>query len=105
MATVSFEIEPQDRAVIDQIVDRADRFALSRDCGVSDGEGVDRLSLTMDLVACHANGMPLRLADLLATDDFNFVHDVWGIQRHIDRNTGRFETFLPRFHALEAEAA
>ncbi len=42
--------------------------------------------------------MPLRLADLLAADDFNFAHDVFGIMRHIDRRTGRLDNhFVPRF--------
>ena len=54
--------------------------------------------LIMDLTACHLNGTPLDLDRLLAADDFNFTHDVWGIHRHIDRTTGRLrDCFLPRF--------
>jgi hypothetical protein len=52
----------------------------------------------MDVVATHANGTPLRLADLLAADDFDFAHDVGGIRRHLDRTTGRLGgCFVPRF--------
>lgn len=52
----------------------------------------------MDLTATHLNGCPLRLEELLAADDFNFDHDVFGIRRHMNRETGRLENcFLPRF--------
>lgn len=52
----------------------------------------------MDLCACHANGNPLRLADLLAADDLNFTHDITGIARHMDRETGQLrDLFSPRF--------
>ena len=58
------------------------------------------LSLRKDLTACHLNGCPLRLADLLAADDFNLIHDVGGISGHIDRETGQLmDCFSPRFHA------
>lgn len=52
----------------------------------------------MDITATHANGCPLKLAELLAADDFNFSHDVAGIYRHLDRTTGKLlDCFLPRF--------
>lgn len=47
-----------------------------------------RLQITMDITACHSNGCPLRLQDLLDADDFNFLHDVTGIYHHINRKTG-----------------
>jgi hypothetical protein len=51
----------------------------------------------MDLMATHANGCPLDFAKLAGFDDFNLVHDVSGIQRHIDRDTGTLGgCFLPR---------
>jgi hypothetical protein len=60
--------------------------------------GIAKQNLTMDLTAVHANGNPLRLAALLAADDFNFAHDVYGIQQHINRNTAKLENhFSPRF--------
>lgn len=52
----------------------------------------------MDIRACHANGTPLRLEELLRADDGNFGHDVFGIRRYIDRTTGQLtDCFLPRF--------
>lgn len=56
----------------------------------------------MDITAVHCNGNPLRLADLLAADEHNFTHDLWGIQRHIDRQTGKLgDCFVPRYSARE----
>lgn len=52
----------------------------------------------MDIEACHSNGCPLKLGELLAADDGNFGHDVFGIRRFIDRQTGQLGgAFLPRF--------
>lgn len=78
-----------DSTLIHKIVERA-RRAQPR---------VDPLTLAIDLTAVHLNGTPLRLADLLAADDFNFSHDVFGIHRNIDRTTGELrECWSPRFH-------
>lgn len=94
MHKVSFDVTKDERELCLQIMQRA--AALIE----KDGGQVDRLGLHMDLVACHANGCPLRLQDLLAADDFNLAHDVFGISRHIDRTTGQLQNFfLPRFSA------
>ena len=61
---------------------------------------VDRpvLDIMMDVVATHCNGSPLRLGDLLAANDFNFLHDISGIAKHLNRETGQLENcFRPRF--------
>ena len=61
------------------------------------------LDFQMDITAVHANGRPLRLAELAAADDFNFAHDVLGIREHLNRETGQLENcFLPRFSKPEA---
>lgn len=58
---------------------------------------VDMLTLVMDLTACHANGCPIDWDRLNKADDFTLVHDVSGIQSHINRQTGQLEDcFLPR---------
>ena len=55
------------------------------------------LDISMDLSACHVTN-PLRLADLHAADNFNLLHDVGGIDRHLNRETGEIEGhFSPRF--------
>lgn len=90
--TVTFEVTISDSAVINKIARRA--FDLAK------GYGRKRkaINYAMDLTAVHANGNPLRLADLLAADNFNFIHDVFGIERHLDRDTGKLgNCFRPRF--------
>jgi hypothetical protein len=47
---------------------------------------------------CHLNGCALRLGDLRDADDRDFAHDVAGIMRHLNRETGQLEEcFTPRF--------
>jgi hypothetical protein len=58
----------------------------------------------MDLTAVHANGCPLRLGDLLASDTFEFIHDIVGIERHVDRKTGKLRGFfVPRYAAPQKD--
>lgn len=57
----------------------------------------DKMDVQMDVTACHANGCPLDLKKLLDADDFNFAHDIFGINQHINRKTGKLERFfVPR---------
>jgi hypothetical protein len=59
----------------------------------------DKLSFIMDL-ECAINEFDLRLNDLLNADNFNFSHDIYGIQNNLNRETKEFENcFLPRFSA------
>ena len=61
------------------------------------GDYTTRLDMLMDLDAANKN-CPLKLQELLDTDDFNFYHDLVGIRQHVNRNTGKLEDcFLPRF--------
>lgn len=58
----------------------------------------DFMDADMDITACHLNGNPLKLAQLLGADDINFNHDVFGIRRHLNRETGKLEDcFSPRY--------
>lgn len=67
---------------------------------------VDALELNMDITAAHLNGCPLKLKELLSAPDFDFAHDVFGIQRHIDRRTGKLGNFfLPRYAQPESEVS
>lgn len=82
------KIEGEDVTTINKIVRRAGKEGLAQ---------TDLLSLEMDLTACHISN-PLRLEDLLKADKFNFAHDVCGIQRHINRDTGKLmNCFSPRY--------
>ena len=56
------------------------------------------MNVAMDLMACHTNGCPLKLDDLLAAPGDSFLHDVCGIAAHIDHDTGELhDCFLPRY--------
>lgn len=57
----------------------------------------ERMTLIMDLDNVHKS-VGLNLEGLLGADDFNFAHDVVGIQNHINRKTKELEDcFLPRY--------
>lgn len=87
--TPSFKVSLEDYNVIRAIVDRAEQMFPKK---------VNRIGLLMDLTACHANGTPLRLDDLLAAGPFDFADDVLSIQDHLDRRTGKLAIyFIPRF--------
>ena len=91
---IRFNVPHQDALAIDAIVDRARR---------TNTIPTTALTLHMDLTAVHANGTPLDLPKLLAADEFNFAHDINGITRHLDRNTGKLlHFFLPRCAKPEA---
>lgn len=49
------------------------------------------MDIEMDITACHLNGQPLDLDRLLTFEDFDFAHDISGINRHIDRETGEIQ--------------
>lgn len=103
---VSFTVSHEERELIAKIVDRTLGILESTAPLAKRDLRNRRLNLAMDLAACHANGNPLRLADLAAADDFNVMHDVGGISRHIDRDTGKLTGFFrPRFSTRVAEAA
>lgn len=95
MNAINWNASKEDSDTIFAIVDRA-LVAIKNHTG----RELDRTSLAMDLTATHLNGTPLRLAELLAADDYNFAHDVVGIINNVNRRTGKLENcFLPRFAA------
>lgn len=81
----------EDARTIMEIAQRARAMA------AADGQEYTVFDADMDIRACHLNGCRLNLGKLLAADDFNFAHDVYGIRRHLNRETGRMENcFFPR---------
>ena len=57
----------------------------------------DRTSLIMDIQVAHEQ-FNLKLNELLNADDFDFSHDIVGIQKNINRQTKTVENcFLPRY--------
>lgn len=84
---VKFNATAEDREKIQRIAKRA--AALWSDYDVMTAE--------MDVTACHLNGCPLDLDRLLGADVFNFGHDMFGINSHLDRRTGKLtDCFVPR---------
>lgn len=98
--TIRFDVTKKELAIIDKIVGRSGKAAQEA------GWIYEPVGACMDITVCHRNGTPLRLADLLAADDFNFSHDVFGIRRHLDRTTGKLMNhFHPRYAKPERRAA
>lgn len=93
---LNFNTTKEEMEIITQIVDRADKFITDKNIPY------DRVSILMDISATHCNGCPLDLEALLKADDPNFFHDIFGIYRHINRQTGKLEAcFVPRFARKE----
>lgn len=91
MKTASFKTTKEESKLITKIATRAVSIATKYGVEYAMREAY------MDITACHANGMPLRLTTLLKTDDFTFAHDVFGIRQHINRTTGEIaDCFVPR---------
>jgi hypothetical protein len=92
---VKFQASRAEMDAIIKITERAEKLA--RKAGV---EPPLRMNMVMDIEAAHSNGCPLKLNELLAAEDFDFTHDVWGIMRHIDRDSGTLrDCFVPRYAA------
>lgn len=86
---ISFTVPKKEIPLLKTVIDRAWMlYAATSECQE------DQVNLSMDITACYANGCPLDLGKLLAFDDFNFAHDIFGIRRHLDRNTGKLNGFF-----------
>lgn len=82
----------KDMVVISKIAVRA--VELARGMGVNSLEALD---LSMDLIVANRSN-PMNLHRLFEADAPNFVHDVFGIRNHLDRNSGDLlDCFSPRF--------
>ena len=64
---------------------------------ISNQQDFDPVGLQLDLIATN-HFTPLRLQDMLEGPLLNFVHDIQGIQSHINRSTGQLVGhFVPRY--------
>jgi hypothetical protein len=94
MSTINWNCTREESLVIDEIIRRFQNLAPNSPAAS------DKAGLMMDIEACHCNGCPLRLDELLQSNNFDFLHDVAGIYRNLDRLTGKLQDcFLPRFAA------
>lgn len=93
MSQVNFNVTKDEADIIQAIAERA-KTLIDWD--------IDAISLMMDLTATHANGCPLDLQRLLDASPFNFIHDIGGVRRHLNRKTGQLKNcFSPRFSRRE----
>lgn len=89
---MSFSVTDTDAEFIHKIAQRAVKYIRAA------GGITSLIECEMDITACHANGCPLRLQELLKADNFNFGHDILGIRNCIDRETGKLVGhFRPRY--------
>lgn len=92
----NWKLSVEDRERVERIVDRyIDLCATSMHHKSDDRES--REDRIMDLIACHNHACRLDLKKLLEADNFNLLHDVFGIKNCLNRTTGQLENcFLPR---------
>jgi hypothetical protein len=89
-----FSTDNLDNDHLNLVVDRAIRQQLN--------QHPDKISLKMDLIATNNHVIKLDFRGLFEADDFNFTHDICGIQACLNRETGEMERcFLPRFGRVE----
>lgn len=89
---IKFEISSQDAEIISLIANRA--------IGLTNG-GFDKKTVRMDLTACHEVNS-LNLKKLLEAPENDFLHDIRGINRHLDHGTGELQDcFWPRCGSLK----
>ena len=74
--------------VIGQIADRA----------VTINPAYDKTTVMMDLLVIYDTGVEMRWEELLNAPVFDFMHDINGINQHLNRNTYKLEDcFWPRY--------
>lgn len=102
--SVQFTSTKKEHKLIDEIVERAVKEkVLIRRRPSKFNE--DKMTLRMDLDAINSNGTKLDFDKLLNFPEFDFMHDITGIQKHIDRLTGELRNhFLPRCYKKIQEA-
>lgn len=94
---IKFKATLAEVRVISEIANRA--LALP---GIQ-GTDVTKQDLMMDIEACHSNGCRLRLLAFASGAPFDFAHDIYGIRRNLNRETGKLEgCFLPRYAKASA---
>lgn len=91
---MEIELELDELELIINIVERASKLNIIEH---------SKETLTLDIVIADKE-FDLRLEQLLNADDFNFAHDIVGIQNNIDRANMRMAgIFVPRYASSEKE--
>lgn len=88
MMSINWDISPADQNRMDVVKKRLSALGYT---------GAYATELCMSVQAPHANGTHLNLEQLIKLDDRSFLHDVFGLDRHVSRETGQIENcFVPR---------
>lgn len=91
--TISWSTSKESQDLILSIAERVWKEKMFRDAYMG-----SIMSLIMDLTVTHVNGCPLKLSDMLTGLDCDVFHDIAGIFRHLDRQTGKLGgCFVPRY--------
>lgn len=89
---IQFNASPRELELMSMIADRA--VHLAQDMGYT----YRKEDIMLDLNACVSNAWKLDLQGLLDSDLGDFGHDVFGINKHMDRQTGLLkDCFVPRY--------
>lgn len=95
---INWNCTREESQIVSKIVDRYQESHY--ELGIPKVYQRPRMDLIMDIEATHCNGNPLKLRELLESENFNFLHDMIGIQRNLNRQTGKLENcFVPRYSA------
>ena len=66
--------------------------------------GCPYLDIALDIYFMHISCGGLRLKELLEADDMNFIHDIVGIRKNLNRDTKKLENcFVPRYAKPEGD--
>ena len=58
---------------------------------------IPRHHIIMDIIAAHTHGCPLDLLKFLCSNEGDFLHDIYGIDKHLSKKTGKLlHCFVPR---------
>lgn len=91
---VSFDRTDEEDLLMDVAVERYARHSASKECKMTEGE---MNNLKMTLSACHANGNPLDFRKMMEVEDSTFLHDITGICKNMNVDTGKLRNFfVPR---------
>lgn len=92
--TQFFTTSIDDQATIVKIADRI--------MACSSPAYADKLTAIIDLSLTHALVCPLDLNRLLAAPENHFLHDIFGIKKHLDREKAVFEPmYRPRYARIQ----
>jgi hypothetical protein len=90
------ELTPFESATLLQIINRAATTQISLGNAAPGFVKFDTMTAHMDILAVHSNGCPLNFYQFLTSSDQDFMHDFIGINKAVDRATGKLmHNFVP----------